>query len=75
MTNRVNGNHVEFELTANTQARCPHCTSGFAILTIGVSDDGKITNIAFCTPGKELTVPLYCPYCGKDMRQIELEDK
>jgi len=68
MNNKIIGNHVEFDFTAENQTVCPHCQSGFVIMTVGVSK-GVITRMAICTP-KSATVPLYCPYCGTDTRLL-----
>ena len=69
MKNVVQGNHIEFDLTSKNQAVCSHCQSGFLILVCGV-ENGLIQKLAFCIPD-EVNRPVYCPWCGKDMRKIE----
>jgi uncharacterized Zn-finger protein len=68
MNETITGNHIEFDFDANVQTVCPHCQSGFVIISIGVSK-GLITMAAICTPeGAKRSI--YCPYCGKDMTEI-----
>jgi transposase-like protein len=73
MNNIINGNHVAFDLVDKEMCVCPHCQSGFIIITIGVSK-GIIIRAATCTP-EAATVPLYCPYCGEDMKDKDKAQK
>jgi len=57
---------VNFTFNRNTQVVCHHCNSGWVILTVGVTD-GTLTNMAVCTLAAPAR-PLYCPYCGRDMK-------
>ena len=61
----IKGNHVEFDFTIHEQTVCPHCQSGFVIISVGVTD-GLITQAAIFTP-ESSTVPFYCPWCGGNM--------
>lgn len=66
MNEIITGNHIEFDFTSKEQSVCPHCDSGWVIISVGV-EHGQITQAAICTPevpGK----PLYCPWCGLDMK-------
>ena len=69
MADRVHGIHIEFDLTSDKQVVCPHCQSGFVILTVGVLE-GEIINIGFCVPEYAEARKVYCPYCGRNMKEV-----
>ena len=66
---QVTDTHIEFDLTPEMQVVCPHCHSGWVILTTGV-EHGQITKVSFCLVD-DAKVPFYCPYCGKDMTKSQ----
>ncbi len=61
-------NEVRFILTNDMKVVCPHCQSGFIIITVGITDH-QITMMANCTI-RDAKRAFYCPYCGKDMTDI-----
>lgn len=59
---------VNFELSNESSIVCPHCQSGWVIITLGIKDH-IVEQMATCTI-KEAKRPIHCPYCGKDMTEI-----
>lgn len=60
--------YVRMPLNNETIVICPHCKSGFVILTLGIKNH-KPVKLAVCVL-KEVKISFYCPYCGKDMTEI-----
>ena len=56
----------EFDFTIDREIVCPHCRSGWVIISVGVLN-GLVTRAVFCST-TEAQQELYCPFCGKDMR-------
>lgn len=55
-------------LSNDTSVVCPHCQSGWAIITLGIKNH-TVEQMAICTV-KDAKRAFYCPYCGKDMTEI-----
>jgi hypothetical protein len=59
---------ANFTVNSDTVSVCPHCQSGFVIITVGVHNH-EVERMALCIL-KEVKRALYCPYCGKDMTEM-----
>jgi uncharacterized Zn-finger protein len=55
-------------LNNKTSVVCPHCQSGWVILSVGIHDH-IVEKMAVCNIA-EAKRAFYCPYCGKDMTEI-----
>jgi len=59
---------VSFILSNEHSVVCPHCQSGWVILTLGIKEH-HVEQLAICNI-KDAKTQFYCPYCGKDMTEI-----
>lgn len=59
---------VKFILSTETSIVCPHCQSGWMILTVGIKEH-IVKQMALCNI-VESKRAFYCPYCGKDMTEM-----
>ena len=59
---------MQMEITRDTTIVCPHCQSGWVIITLGIKNH-IVDKMSVCNL-KEAKITMYCPYCGKDMTEI-----
>ncbi|KKN21399.1 hypothetical protein LCGC14_0925840 [marine sediment metagenome] len=59
---------AKFILSNDTSIVCPHCESGWVIITLGIKNHA-VEMMATCSI-KAASRALYCPYCGKDMTEM-----
>ena len=59
---------VNFTLSNKYSIVCPHCQSGWVIITLGI-ENHIVKQMAMCSTIAAKR-EFYCPYCGKDMTEI-----